>query len=133
MVKGSAGPFCIAARYPDRIVHVVGDAAYVGERLRDMDARITWTSRLKVTSVLHELPPPGTAGRARYVRAARLRCPQGQLAFHDGDRAAASPVSPVSRNRTAFFHVHSGRLGWSSGASSSSRRWPLLAAWSSTA
>ena len=28
----------IAARYPDRIVHVVGDAAYVGERLRDVDA-----------------------------------------------------------------------------------------------
>ena len=24
----------IAARYPDRTVHVVGDAAYVGERLR---------------------------------------------------------------------------------------------------
>jgi hypothetical protein len=27
----------IAARYPDRTVHVVGDAAYVG------DARATWT------------------------------------------------------------------------------------------
>jgi hypothetical protein len=57
----------IAARYPDRRVHVVGDAAYVGERLRDMDARISWTSRLKVTSVLHELPPPrtGRSGRPR--------------------------------------------------------------------
>ena len=32
----------IAARYPDRIVHVVGDAAYVGERLRDVDGRISW-------------------------------------------------------------------------------------------
>ena len=50
----------IVARYPDRTVHVVGDAAYVGERLRDVDDRITWTSRLKVTSVLHELPPPRT-------------------------------------------------------------------------
>ena len=29
----------IAARYPDRTVHVVGDAAYVGERLRDVDDR----------------------------------------------------------------------------------------------
>jgi hypothetical protein len=37
---------------------VVGDAAYVGERLRNVDGRISWTSRLKVTSVLHELPPP---------------------------------------------------------------------------
>jgi hypothetical protein len=50
----------IAARYPDRTVHVVGHAAYVGEHLRDLDAQITWTSRLKITSVLHELPPPRT-------------------------------------------------------------------------
>jgi hypothetical protein len=66
----------IAARYPDRTVHVVGDAAYVGERLRDLDARITWTSRLKVTSVLHELPPPrtGRSGRPR-TRGARLGTP----------------------------------------------------------
>ena len=66
----------IAARYPDRMVHVVGDAAYVGERLRDLDDRITWTSRLKVTSVLHELPPPrtGRSGRPR-TRGARLGTP----------------------------------------------------------
>ena len=66
----------IAARYPDRTVHVVGDAAYVGERLRDVDGRITWTSRLKVTSVLHELPPPrtGRSGRPR-TRGARLGTP----------------------------------------------------------
>ena len=62
----------IAARYPDRTVHVVGDAAYVGKRLADVDGRISWTSRLKVTSVLHELPPrpgarvdPAPAGPAR--------------------------------------------------------------------
>src|SRR6187431_965959 len=66
----------IAARYPNRTVHVVGDAAYVGERLRDVDGRITWTSRLKVTSVLHELPPPrtGRSGRPR-TRGARLGTP----------------------------------------------------------
>src|SRR6187551_2982341 len=66
----------IAARYPDRTVHVVGDAAYVGERLRDLDGRITWTSRLKVTSVLHELPPPrtGRSGRPR-TRGARVGTP----------------------------------------------------------
>jgi hypothetical protein len=66
----------LAARYPDRTVHVVGDAAYVGERLRDLDGRITWTSRLKVTSVLHELPPPrtGRSGRPR-TRGARLGTP----------------------------------------------------------
>src|SRR3954465_6578788 len=66
----------IAARYPDRTVHVVGDAAYVGQHLRDLNARITWTSRLKVTSVLHELPPPrtGRSGRPR-TRGGRLGTP----------------------------------------------------------
>jgi hypothetical protein len=66
----------IAARYPDRIVHVVGDAAYVGEHLRLLDSRISWTSRLKVTSVLHELPPPrtGRSGRPR-TRGPRLGTP----------------------------------------------------------
>jgi hypothetical protein len=57
----------IAARYPDRRVHVVGDAAYVGEYLRGLPGQVSWTSRLKVTSVLHELPPPrtGRSGRPR--------------------------------------------------------------------
>ena len=66
----------IAARHPDRTVHVVGDAAYVGEHLRGLDTHITWTSRLKVTSVLHELAPPhnGKMGRPR-TKGARLGTP----------------------------------------------------------
>src|SRR4029079_819041 len=66
----------IAARYPDRTVHVVGDAAYGGERVRGRDGRITGPSRLKLTSVLHELPPPrtGRSGRPR-TRGARLGTP----------------------------------------------------------
>jgi hypothetical protein len=31
----------IAARHPDRRVHVVGDAAYVGKRLRNLQSRIS--------------------------------------------------------------------------------------------
>jgi hypothetical protein len=57
----------IAARFPGHTLHVVGDAAYVGEHLRGLDGQITWTSRLKVTSVLHHLAPPrtGRSGRPR--------------------------------------------------------------------
>jgi hypothetical protein len=70
----------IAGRHPDRVVHAVGNAAYVGEHLRGLDPRITWMSRLKVTSVLHHPPPPptGRSGRAR-TRGARLATP-GDLA-----------------------------------------------------
>ncbi|MGW0633923.1 IS701 family transposase [Streptomyces sp. NPDC002758] len=66
----------IAARYPDRMVHVVGDAAYVGEHLRGLGGQLTWTSRLKVTSVLHALAPPrtGKSGRPR-TKGERLGTP----------------------------------------------------------
>jgi hypothetical protein len=66
----------IAGRHPDREVHAVGDAAYVGEHLRGLSRQITWTSRLKVTSVLHELAPPrtGQSGRPR-TKGARLGTP----------------------------------------------------------
>jgi hypothetical protein len=66
----------IAASHPDRLVHAVGDAAYVGEHLRGLHPRITWTSRLKVTSVLHALPPPrtGRSGRPR-TKGVRLGTP----------------------------------------------------------
>ena len=84
----------IAARYPDRTVHVVGDAAYVGERLRDLNGRITWTSRLKVTSVLHELPPPrtGRSGRPR-TRGARLGTPADVAALATTRRPDGNPLS----------------------------------------
>ncbi|MFC5828455.1 transposase [Nonomuraea insulae] len=66
----------IATRHPTRMVHAVGDAAYAGEHLRGLDDAITWTSRLKVTSVLHALPPPrtGRSGRPR-TKGARLGTP----------------------------------------------------------
>ena len=101
----------IAARYPDRTVHVVGDAAYVGERLRDLGGRITWTSRLKVTSVLHELPPPrtGRSGRPR-TRGARLGTPadlrrdsRGAVARHPGP--PLRPHRHRADHRTGLFVV----------------------------
>jgi hypothetical protein len=81
---------------------VVGDAAYVGERLRDVDARITWTSRLKVTSVLHELPPPrtGRSGRPR-TRGARLGTPTDLAASATaGGRWRATQVRRYGRTDT---------------------------------
>jgi hypothetical protein len=82
---------------------VVGDAAYVGEHLRGLDTHITWTSRLKVTSVPHEPPPPRT-GRwyttktepsyddmiiklRRVIIAARFRGPCPELATPEETRA----------------------------------------------
>jgi hypothetical protein len=100
----------IAARYPNRTVHVVGDAAYVGERLRDVDARITWTSRLKLTSVLHELPPPrtGRSGRPR-TRGARLAprptWPPWPQSGRGGARRGSAAMGAPTPYRSPNWHV----------------------------
>jgi hypothetical protein len=49
----------IAARVPGRHLHVVADAACHGKSLRDLPARITWTTRLPHNAVLyHRAPAP---------------------------------------------------------------------------
>ena len=85
----------IAARYPDRTVHVVGDAAYVGERLRDVDDRITWTSRLKVTSVLHELPPPRTGRSGDHAPGVPGWAPRPMSPPSRGPRTRGAPPGSV--------------------------------------
>lgn len=112
----------IATHYPDRTVHVVGDAAYVGEHLRGLATQIAWTSRLKVTSVLHELTPPhnGKMGRPR-TKGARLGTP-ADLATAATWRPptsaatdAPTPLQPylstvhsgqVFRGRTGVLRIH---------------------------
>src|SRR5436190_2635149 len=68
----------IAARVPDRAVHLVADAHYAGadgaplrqgRRERGMPAGVTLTSRLRVNAVLHAIatPIPGRGGRPRRI------------------------------------------------------------------
>lgn len=51
----------IARALPGRPVHVVADAAYVGEELKKLPAGITWTTRLRKDAALYDLPPERTA------------------------------------------------------------------------
>lgn len=57
----------IAARYPDRQIHLTGDAAYAGKTLRNLPAQVTVTTRLRSDAALYELAPPrtGRPGRPR--------------------------------------------------------------------
>src|SRR5262245_7966618 len=55
----------IAARVPHRRVHVVADAAYHGQCLRDLPAAVTWTTRLPRNAVLYHLAPQPTGKRGR--------------------------------------------------------------------
>ncbi len=57
----------VAERYPDRQLHLTGDAAYAGKALRDLPTQVTVTTRLRGDAALYELAPPrtGKPGRPR--------------------------------------------------------------------
>ena len=46
----------LAARFPGRIIHMVGDAAYAS--VKDLPQTVTLTSRLRVDATLNQLAPP---------------------------------------------------------------------------
>lgn len=55
----------IAARFPDRKLHVVGDSAYGTGAWRSPPARVTLTVRPRKDAALYELAPPRTGRRGR--------------------------------------------------------------------
>jgi len=55
----------LAAAFPDRALHVTGDAAYHSKILRELPPWVTWTTRLPANAVLYALAPPRTGRRGR--------------------------------------------------------------------
>ncbi len=90
--KGTASPVelagqllgLIAAEFPGRLLHGVGDAAYHGKPL--LVAGTTWTTRLPANAALYDPAPPRTGRRGRpALKGARL----GQPAAVAGSRASS--------------------------------------------
>ena len=55
----------LALAFPDRVIHVVADAAYHGPALRTLPGNVTWTCRISRNAVLYDLAPPRTGRRGR--------------------------------------------------------------------
>jgi DDE superfamily endonuclease len=55
----------LALAFPDRVIHVVADAAYHGPALRALPGNVTWTCRIPRNAVLYDLAPPRTGRRGR--------------------------------------------------------------------
>ena len=55
----------LALAFPDRVIHVVADAAYHGPALRTLPGNVTWTCRIPRNAVLYDLAPPRTGRRGR--------------------------------------------------------------------
>jgi hypothetical protein len=65
----------LAAELPGRQVHVTAGSAYAGEELKELPGGVTWTTRLRSSAALHDLPPERTGrnGRPR-LKGGRLPC-----------------------------------------------------------
>jgi hypothetical protein len=64
----------LAAEFPGRVVHGVGDAAYHGRPL--LVGAATWTTRLPANAALYDLAPPRTGRRGRpALKGAKLGTP----------------------------------------------------------
>ncbi len=55
----------LALAFPERMIHVVADAAYHGPALRELPGNVTWTCRIPRNAVLYDLAPPRTGRRGR--------------------------------------------------------------------
>lgn len=113
--KGTAGPVelagqllgLIAAEFPGRRLHGVGDAAYHGRPL--LVARTTWTTRLPANAALYYLAPPrtGRCGRPA-LKGAKLGRP-ADVAVGVADWANATVVrygcTRIGPSRRGALHL----------------------------
>jgi hypothetical protein len=94
----------IAARYPDRIVHVVGDSGYASGAWRGVDAHVTVTVRPRKDAALYELEPPKTGKRGRpALKGARLGT-LSQIALDPG--TVWQPVTALRYGKHETIDVH---------------------------
>jgi hypothetical protein len=126
--KGTASPVelardmvgLLARAFPDRDIHVAGDAAYHGPALRILPDRVTWTTRLPRTAVLYWLAPPraaGQRGRPR-LKGARIGTPEQAAAAATWrpatvtryGRTAAVPLTEITCLWYGAFGPRVGRL-----------------------
>ena len=77
----------LAARFKDRMIHMVGDAAYASGAFADLPKNVTITSRLRADATLNRLAPPPAPGAAP----ARTAAEEGSAAAKAGaDRGRSS-------------------------------------------
>jgi len=96
----------IAAKYPDRIVHVVGDSGYASGAWRGLDAvRVTVTVRLRKDAALYEREPPKTGKRGRpALKGTRLRT-LSEIALGPGTVWQQLTARRYGKHETIDVHV----------------------------
>ena len=100
----------IAARYPDRTVHVVGDSAYGSGAWRGLPERVTLTVRPRKDAALYELAPPRTGKRGRpALKGARL---PGLAQIALDPATSWQPITARRYGKLEAVEVHAFRCLW---------------------
>jgi hypothetical protein len=100
----------IAARYPDRAVHAVGDAGYASGAWRGLPARVTMTFRLRKDAAIYAPTPPKTGLRGRPAKKGARLPSIAQIA---ADNQTAWTQSTATRYaKTEQLHVHVRHCLW---------------------
>lgn len=104
----------LAERFPDRMIHMVGDAAYASSAFAGLPENVTLTSRLRSDAALNQLaparPPKGQRGRGRPPKKGARLPKLDQLAT---DPATEWVKTTVRRyGKTEQVMVHAFRCLW---------------------
>jgi hypothetical protein len=94
----------VAARYPERALELLGDAAYATGALAGLPARATVTSRLKANAALYGPQPPPTGKRGRPALKGKRLPALKQIADDPTTAWEQTTVSRGGKTETVCWH-----------------------------
>ena len=104
----------LAAQFKDRMIHMVGDAAYASGAFAGLPENVTITSRLRADAALNELPPPRPPkGQRKQGRPPKKGARLPKLSQIATDPTTQSVKTTVRRyGKTEQVMVHAFRCLW---------------------
>ena len=95
----------VAARFPGRQIELVGDSAYATKAMRDLDERVSVTSRLKSNAKLFAPKPPPTGKPGQPAKKGNRLPKPGQIADDPATAWKQVEVLRSGKRQTVAVHV----------------------------
>jgi SRSO17 transposase len=99
----------LAERFPERMIHTVGDAAYASGAFSDLPENVTLTSRLRADAALYELTPPrppkGQRKRGRPPKKGRRLPRLGEIATDPATEWITTTVCRYGKTEQVLAHT----------------------------
>lgn len=99
----------LAGRFPERMIHMVGDAAYASGAFAELPENVTITSRLRSDAALHELlpprPPQGQRGRGRPPKKGKRLPKLDQVALDPVTQWVKTTVNRYGKTEQVMVHA----------------------------